>query len=44
MALFCWSGFGLFRLVSAYSLSQNTIEPAETSRLFDQPNQPYMGN
>jgi hypothetical protein len=31
----------MFRLVSAYSLSQNTIESAETSRLFHQPNQPY---
>jgi hypothetical protein len=30
----------VFRLVSAYSLSQNTIESAETSRLFHQPNQP----
>jgi hypothetical protein len=38
--LFCWSCFGLFQLVSTYSLSQNTIESAETSRLFDQPNQP----
>jgi hypothetical protein len=40
MALFCWSCFGLFQLVSAYSLSQNTIESAETSRLLYQPNQP----
>jgi hypothetical protein len=32
--------FGLFQLVSAYSLSQNTIESAETSRLFHHPNQP----
>jgi hypothetical protein len=39
-ALFCKSCFGLFQLVSAYSLSQNTIESAETSRLFHQPNQP----
>jgi hypothetical protein len=31
----------MFRLVSAYSLSQNTIELAETSRLFHQPNQPF---
>jgi hypothetical protein len=30
----------MFRLVSAYSLSQNTIESAETSRLFHLPNQP----
>jgi hypothetical protein len=37
VALFCWSCFGLF--LSAYSLSQNTIESAETSRLFHQPNQ-----
>jgi hypothetical protein len=36
-ALFCWSCFGLFHLVSAYSLSQNTIESAETSWLFHQP-------
>jgi hypothetical protein len=43
MALFCWSGFSLFQLVSAYSLSHNTIESAETSRLFCQPNQPYIG-
>jgi hypothetical protein len=40
ISLFCWSGFGWFQLVSAYSLSQNTIQPAETSRLFHQPNQP----
>jgi hypothetical protein len=40
MALFCKSCFGLFQPVSAYSLSQNTIESAETSRLFHQPNQP----
>jgi hypothetical protein len=39
-ALFCWSCFGLFQLVLAYSLSQNTIESAETSRHFHQPNQP----
>jgi hypothetical protein len=44
MALFCWSCFGLFQLVSAYSLSQNTIESAETSRLFHQPNQPDAEN
>jgi hypothetical protein len=42
LALFCWSYFGLFQLVSAYSLSQNTIESAETSRLFHQPNQPSV--
>jgi hypothetical protein len=42
MALFCWSCFGLFQLVSDYSLSQNTIESAKTSRLFHQPNQPYI--
>jgi hypothetical protein len=42
MALFCRSCFGLFQLVSAYSLSQNTIESAETSRLFHQPNQPNI--
>jgi hypothetical protein len=30
----------MFRLVSAYSLSQNTIESAETSQLFYLPNQP----
>jgi hypothetical protein len=42
LALFCWSGFGWFQLVSAYSLSQNTIQPAETSRLFYQPNQPFV--
>jgi hypothetical protein len=42
LALFCWSYFGLFQLVSAYSLSQNTIESAETSRLFHQPNQPII--
>jgi hypothetical protein len=41
MALFCKSCFGLFQLVSAYSLSQNTIESAKISRLFHQPNQPY---
>jgi hypothetical protein len=40
MALFCWSCFGLFQLVSVYSLSQNTIESVETSRLFHLPNQP----
>jgi hypothetical protein len=40
-ALFCWSGFGLFQLVLAYSLSQNTIESAKTSRLFYLPNQSY---
>jgi hypothetical protein len=40
MTLFCWSCFGLFQLISAYSFSQNTIESAETSRLFHQPNQP----
>jgi hypothetical protein len=39
-ALFCWSCFGLFQLVSVYSLSQNTIDSAETSRLLYQPNQP----
>jgi hypothetical protein len=33
----------LFQLVSAYSLSQNTIESAETSRLFHLPNQPKDG-
>jgi hypothetical protein len=38
--LFCRSCFGLFQFVSAYSLSQNTIESAEISRLFHQPNQP----
>jgi hypothetical protein len=32
----------LFQLVSAYSLSHNTIESAETSRLFHQPNQPNL--
>jgi hypothetical protein len=32
----------MFRLVSAYSLSHNTIESAETSRLFHRPNQPNM--
>jgi hypothetical protein len=32
----------MFRLVSAYSLSHNTIESAETSRLFHQPNQPHI--
>jgi hypothetical protein len=42
-ALFCWSGFGLIQLISAYSLSQNTIESAETSRLFHLPNQPKQG-
>jgi hypothetical protein len=41
LALFCWSCFGLFQLVSAYSLSQNTIESAETSQLFHQPNQSF---
>jgi hypothetical protein len=41
MALFCRSRFGLFQLVSAYSLSQNTIESAETSQLFHQPNHHY---
>jgi hypothetical protein len=41
-ALFCKSCFGLFQFVSAYSLSQNTIESAETSRLFHQPNQPTV--
>jgi hypothetical protein len=41
LALFCWSCFGLFQLVSTYSLSQNTIESAEISRLFHQPNQPF---
>jgi hypothetical protein len=41
-ALFCKSCFGWFQLVSAYSLSQNTIESAETSRLFHQPNQPNV--
>jgi hypothetical protein len=41
MVLFGWSGFGWFQLISAYSLSQNTIEPAKTSRLFHQSNQPY---
>jgi hypothetical protein len=30
----------MFRLVSAYFLSQNTIKSAEISRLFHQPNQP----
>jgi serine/threonine protein kinase len=40
MALFCWSCFGLFQLISAYSLSQNTIDSAETRRLLYQPNQP----
>jgi hypothetical protein len=34
----------MFRLVSAYSLSQNIIESAETSRLFHQPNQPLAGS
>jgi hypothetical protein len=34
----------LFRLVSAYSLSQNIIESAETSQLFHQPNQPDVSN
>jgi hypothetical protein len=33
----------MFRLVSAYSLSQNTIESAEISRLFHLPNQPNRG-
>jgi hypothetical protein len=37
--MFCWSCFDLFQLISAYSLSQNTIESVETSRLFYQPNQ-----
>jgi hypothetical protein len=37
-ALFCWSGFGLVQLVSAYFLSQNTIESAEISRLLYPPN------
>jgi hypothetical protein len=32
----------MFRLVSAYSLSQNTIESTKTSRLFHQPNQPLL--
>jgi hypothetical protein len=41
-ALFCKSYFNLFQLVSAYSLSQNTIESVETSRLFHQPNQPLV--
>jgi hypothetical protein len=40
MVLFCKSCFGLFQLVSAYSLSHNTIESVETSRLFHPPNQP----
>jgi hypothetical protein len=40
--MFCKSCFGLFQLVSAYSFSQNTIESAETSRLFHQPNQPKV--
>jgi hypothetical protein len=40
VALFCSSCFGLFQLVLAYSLSRNTIESAQTSRLFHQPNQP----
>jgi hypothetical protein len=31
-----------FQLVSAYSLSQNIIESAETSRLFYRPNQPKL--
>jgi hypothetical protein len=35
--------FRLFQLVSAYSLSQNTIESAEISRLFHQLNQPATG-
>jgi hypothetical protein len=30
----------MFQLVLAYSLLQNTIKSAETSRLFHQPNQP----
>jgi hypothetical protein len=38
--LFCWSCFGLFQLVSTYSLSHNTIESAETYRLSYLPNQP----
>jgi hypothetical protein len=42
MALFCWSCFSLFQLVLVYSLSHNTIELAETSRLFHRPNQPYI--
>jgi hypothetical protein len=42
MDLFCRSCFGLFQLDSAYSLSQDTIESAETSRLFHQPNQPHI--
>jgi hypothetical protein len=41
MVLFCWSCFGLFQLVSAYSLSHNTIESAEICRLSYLPNQPY---
>jgi hypothetical protein len=44
LALFCRSCFGLFQLVSAYSLSQNTIESTETNRLFHQPNQPVATN
>jgi hypothetical protein len=31
----------LFQLISAYSLSHNTIESAETSRLSNLPNQPF---
>jgi hypothetical protein len=42
MALFCRLCFDLFQLVSAYSLSQNTIDLAEISRLFHQPNQPNL--
>jgi hypothetical protein len=39
----CSAGHVLFQLVLAYSLSQNTIESAETSRLLYQPNQPFVG-
>jgi hypothetical protein len=40
LVLFCWSCFGLFQLISAYSLSHNTIESTETCRLSYLPNQP----
>jgi hypothetical protein len=43
MVLFCWSCFNLFQLVSAYSLSRNTIESAETCRFSYLPNRPYTG-
>jgi hypothetical protein len=44
LALFCRSCFDLFQLISAYSLSHNTIELAEISRLFHQPNQPVIAS